>query len=301
MEYSLWHQIKTNPLALGASVLLHVLLLVIVSVSLNYSSHITKPAGAKVKTMQAVVVDASQVDAEAKKLKQAEQRKQHQEAQRKKKAQSELNAARKKRQQEERRLAELKRKQAKQKKQQQLAQKKLEQERKQKQQALEKLKKEQKLLEQKRQAEQQRLAAIEEKRKAEEAAQKKQQEAAEAEARRKAEEAELQRRLAEEERQQAEQNSRLSKLRSQYILAIIHQVERNWLQPANTQKGWQCDVLVHQNLLGEVTDVKIIKCTGSDAFRASVDRAVRKASPLPPPADHKIFEKKLQFTFRPEL
>lgn len=297
MEYSLWHQIKTNPLALGVSVLLHVVLLVIVSVSLDFSSRITQPNSKKVNTMQAVVVDAGQVDAEVQKLKQAEQQKQHQEAQRKKKAQSELDAARKKRQQEERRLAALKRKQEHEKKQQQLAQKKLEQERQQKQAALEKLKKEQELLEKKRQAEQQRLAAIEAKRKAQEEAERKQKEAAEAEARRKAEEADLQRRLAEEEKQ----NSRLSKLRSQYILAIIHKVERNWLQPANTQKGWQCDVLVHQNLLGEVTDVSIQKCTGSDAFKASVDRAVRKASPLPAPSDQKIFEKKLQFTFRPEL
>ena len=123
----------------------------------------------------------------------------------------------------------------------------------------------------------------------------------EAEARRKAEEAELQRKLAEEEERLAQQNTRLQTLRAQYIKLIEQQVERNWLPPANMTDGWYCEVMVQQNVLGDVTNVQMIKCNGSEAFKSTVERAVMKASPLPSPPDPQVFDKKLQIRFSPKV
>ena len=294
MESGLWYQIKNSPVALGISIALHVILLVLLSVSLTHTSAPTLPSKPEVKTVQAVVVDASEVDRELKKLKQAEQQKKNQELSRKQRLEKEMQQAREKRRQEEKRLAALKKKQQQQAEAEKQKQLKLEQERKRKQQELA-------ALEKKRQQEQQRLAAIEEKRKAEEEAARKKQEAAEAEARRKAEEAELQRRLAEEEERLAQQNSRLQTLRAQYIKLIEQQVERKWLPPANMTEGWYCEVMVQQNILGDVTNVQMIKCNGSEAFKSTVERAVMKASPLPSPPDPQVFEKKIQIRFSPKV
>ena len=294
MDSGLWHLIKTNPLALGVSIGLHLVLLVILSISLTHTSAPKLPSKPQVKTVQAVVVDADRVNTELKKLQQAEQRKKDQELSRKQRLEKEMQQAREQRRKEEQRLAALKKKQQQQEQAEKQKQQKLEQERKRKQQELA-------ALEQKRQKEQQRLAAIEEKRKAEEEAARKKKQAAEDEARRKAEEAELQRKLAEEEERLAEQNTRLQTLRAQYIKLIEQQVERNWLPPANMTEGWYCEVMVQQNLLGDVTNVQMIKCNGSEAFKSTVERAVMKASPLPSPPDPQVFDKKLQIRFSPKV
>ncbi len=301
-EQTLWQDIKQHPLAMGISIGLHLILLLVLVVSLN---RVDRPASStkhvKKETVQAVVVDASVVDRELKKLKRAEQSKKNKELARQKKLKAEARKAREKRRREEKRLADLKRKQKQQEKAAIARQKKLEQQRKKKQQELAKLKKQKDLLEKKRQAEQQRLAAIEEKRKAEEAAALRKKQAAEAAARQKREMAELQRRMAEEERRQAEQNSRLNTLRAQYVKLIQQKVARNWLPPASMTKGWSCEVMVQQNILGEVTQVKMLRCTGSAAFKSTVERAVKKASPLPPAPDAKVFERRIQFIFDPKI
>ena len=293
MESSLWQQLKAKPMALGASVLLHVALIVLLSVSLSHTSKPPMPKSEKVNTVQAVVVDSAVVEKEIRKLQQAETHKKNTEEARKKKLERDMKLAEQKREQEEKRLADIKRKQKEQEKAEKLKQK-------QRADELAKLEKQKQELEKQRQAEQQRLAAIEEKRKAEEKAAAERKRKQEAEARRKAEEAELQKRLAEEARQMAQADAAMQKERAQYIQQIIRHVERNWLQPLNILPGWQCDVSVVQNALGDVTQVNVLKCTGSDQFRNSVERAVNKASPLPLPSDPRVFEKRIQFTFKPE-
>ncbi|TNF35401.1 MAG: cell envelope integrity protein TolA [Gammaproteobacteria bacterium] len=300
MESTLWTDIKNHPLAMGVSLIFHVLILVILSISLSHSEKPTLPQTSQVKTVQAVVVDAAVVESELNKLKQAEERSKQQEVNRKKKLEDEMQQAREQRRQEEKRLAEIKRKQQEQEKAEKEKQAKLERERKQKQEELAKLEKQQQELEKKRQAEQQRLAAIEEKRKAEEEAARKKKEAEEAEARRLAEEAELKRRMEEEEKRLAQQNARLQSVRAQYVRMIAQHVEKSWSQPANMTAGSSCEVLVEQNPMGDVIQVQMLKCSGNDAFRDSVERAVRKASPLPSAPEAGVFEKKIQFTFRPQ-
>lgn len=285
-------EIKNHPVALGLSVFLHLVLLVILTVSLDHTRAPKLPATPKAKTVQAVVVDASQVESELNKLKLAEKKKKDKELQRKKRLEREAKKASEKRRKEEKRLADLKRKQKQREKAEKAKQAKLEKERKQKQAELAKLEKQ-------RQEEQQRLAAIEAKRKAEEDAARKKKEAEEAEVRRKAEEAELKRRLAEEAAAERARSSEMQKLRAQYVLSIQRQVERNWITPPSMTAGWSCDVLVHQSRFGDVLQVQMLKCNGNDAFKRSVETAVRKASPFPEPPANDVFDKKLQFTFKP--
>jgi len=59
--------------------------------------------------------------------------------------------------------------------------------------------------------------------------------------------------------------------------------------------------MVEQNRFGEVQQVRIKQCSGNEAFKSSIERAVRKASPLPEAPNNDVFEKKLEFIFRPDV
>ena len=104
-----------------------------------------------------------------------------------------------------------------------------------------------------------------------------------------------------EELRIARQSKENKKLLSQYIYAIQRKVEINWNAPASMTKGWSCEIMVEQNRFGEVKMVKTKQCSGSDAFISTVERAVRKASPLPEAPNNDVFEKKLNFIFTPEI
>lgn len=293
-ESALWQMVKRHPVAMGLSVAVHLVLLVILGVGLTHTNAPTAPKHNREKIMEAVVVDAGAVKAEAEKLKRAEQQQKQQEDDRKRQLQQEMENARQEREQEEKRLVDLKRKQKEAEEKEVLQQKKLDQERKEKQQELVKLEK-------KKQAEEKRLAEIAEKRKAEEAAEKKRKDAAEAEEQRKQEEAELQRNMAEEEKKRAANSSRLQNLRDQYLLQIQQHISRHWLQPAQMAANWQCEVKVQQNAMGDILSVQMLNCSGSEAFKSSVEQAVIKSSPLPVPREPDVFDKTLRFIFKPKI
>lgn len=166
---------------------------------------------------------------------------------------------------------------------------------------------------QQRLAEQKRIA--EEKRRAEQARkQAEQQRIAEekrAEEKRRAEEA----RLAEQKRRQAEierqfqseiaaEEARLAAIASgklqQYIAAISARVTRNWVEPASARPGIECEVSVAQIPGGEIVNVRIGRCNGDAAVIRSIEAAVYRSSPLPPPPDPSLFERNLRFMFKPE-
>ncbi|MBI3188964.1 MAG: cell envelope integrity protein TolA [Gammaproteobacteria bacterium] len=292
-ESALWQMIRRHPVAMGLSIAVHLVLLVILGVGLTHTSTPSAPRHTQVKTMEAVVVDANVVKAEAEKLKRADQQKKQQEDARKQQLQNEMEQARERREKEEQRIADLQRKQKESEQAELLLQKKLDKDKKEKQLELEKLEKQ-------KQAEQKRLTEIAEKRKAEEEAEKKRKSDAEAEARRKQDEAELQRRMAEEEQKRAANNSRLQTLRDQYLLQIEQHISRRWIQPAQMSSGWQCEVKVQQNAMGDILSVQMVNCNGSEAFRSSVEQAVNKSSPLPVPRDPDVFDKTIRFTFNPK-
>lgn len=160
----------------------------------------------------------------------------------------------------------------------------------------------------KAEAEAKRKAAAEARRKAEAEAEAKQQAdaklKAEALAKRKAEaerreaqsRADLARQLAEEEQLDAAQGSGLL---AQYVDVIRQKVERNWLKPASARSGIHCVVQVQQIPGGEVVDVRVTECNGDAAVVRSIEAAVLRSSPLPPPPDPALFERSLEFVFQP--
>jgi len=142
-------------------------------------------------------------------------------------------------------------------------------------------------------AEKKRLEEIERKRQEAEAAKRR-----EAEARAQAQrEAELQRQLAEEEgRRRAEDAGLLN----QYIAMIQQRVIRNWNRPESARPGLRCEVDVVQAPGGTVLSVDIGACNGDAIVRQSIEAAVLRASPLPPPPDPRLFERNVRFIFEPK-
>ncbi|MEN8168763.1 MAG: cell envelope integrity protein TolA [Pseudomonadota bacterium] len=147
-----------------------------------------------------------------------------------------------------------------------------------------------------KEAEKKRLA--EKQRKKDEAAKKKR-----AEEERQRRENELKRQMdAEAERIAAEarvqRRAQLNRQQLQYISDIANKVQRNWLRPPGST-GTLCSVLINQIPGGEISGVRVTDCDGDTAFQRSVEAAVRKASPLPIPADPELFQREIQFDFKP--
>jgi colicin import membrane protein len=112
-----------------------------------------------------------------------------------------------------------------------------------------------------------------------------------------AREAELRRSMEAEERGNA---LRTSDEASRWHAAIVARVQRAWIKPPSAQPGISCTVSVTQVPGGEVTSVRVDSCSGGDAaLRESVEAAVYRASPLPPPPDPRLFERNLLLTFEP--
>ena len=65
---------------------------------------------------------------------------------------------------------------------------------------------------------------------------------------------------------------------------------------------WGCDVYILQSIEGVVKAVNVQNCTLDDSdkarsFKDSIERAARKASPLPIAPDESVFEKEVLFHF----
>jgi colicin import membrane protein len=163
----------------------------------------------------------------------------------------------------------------------------------------------------KAQEEAQRKAQEEAQRKAKEEAERQAQEqkkAKEAEAKRQAEErrkaeeakqtaqseADLQRDLAEEERITAARASGAMVSWQQQIQAKIHHA---WYQPPKVRPDLDCTLYLTQVPGGQVVDVKVGACNADEAVRASIQDAAYRASPLPPPPDPALFDRKLAVHF----
>jgi colicin import membrane protein len=146
--------------------------------------------------------------------------------------------------------------------------------------------------ERKAEAERQRVAEIERKQK--EAEQKRR--AAEEMRAQEAREDELRRQLEEEESRDQAANSGLL---NQYIAMIEQRVVRNWNRPASARPGLECEVKVAQTPGGAVLSVQLGRCNGDAAVRQSIEIAVMRSSPLPPPPDPRLFERNLVLVFKP--
>lgn len=109
-------------------------------------------------------------------------------------------------------------------------------------------------------------------------------------------EAELKRSLDQEVRADA---ARSSGALSSWVSQITARITRAWLKPPSVRPGLECVLYVTQVPGGEVTNVRIGACNGDQAVRESIEAAVYRASPLPPPSDPSLFVRELEITFRP--
>lgn len=268
---------------IAVSVGVHLLAFGLLAVSFHTPPVRQPVAAPQMEAVETVAVDEAAVENELRKLRMAEQARRDAETVRQQKLAREAEKMRIQREQEAKRLAELQKKreqeererQAKAKaEQKRLAELKAEQER---------VAAEKAAIEKKREEEAKRLAEMQKKREA--------QQKAEAEAA-------LKKKLAEEAEAMArEQASRNEKAKAEYIALIADKVSRNWLRPSGTSGSVECRVFVHQLPGGEVVDVRLVQSCGSPALDRSVEAAVRKASPLPPPPVPELFDREINFRF----
>lgn len=238
--------------------------------------------------IQAVLVDRSVIDRAARE----QQRNREQE-----RAQQRQQQEAEQRKQQERRAAE---ERAEQERQQEVKQRQAEQERRQveEQQLRERQEADRKAQaeaerQRKAEAERQRVAEIERKQKEEAERRKAAEDARDAEQRQN----DLRRQIEEEEgRAQAESAGLLN----EYVALIEQRVVRNWNRPPSARPGLECHVRVTQTPGGTVLQVQIDRCNGDDAVRQSIEAAVMRSSPLPPPPDPRLFERNLVLVFKPE-
>jgi colicin import membrane protein len=111
-------------------------------------------------------------------------------------------------------------------------------------------------------------------------------------------EADLKRSLAAEEKQASNaraNNAAMASWQSQIALRI----QRAWIQPPSARPGIQCEVAVTQVPGGTVTNAHVGTCNGDAAVRESIESAVYRASPLPPPPDQSLFQSQLLINFAP--
>jgi colicin import membrane protein len=81
------------------------------------------------------------------------------------------------------------------------------------------------------------------------------------------------------------------------MLAIHQKVKRNWIKVPSAVTGQTCEAVIQQIPSGEVISVEMGACDGDAALQRSVEQAIYMASPLPTPAEPRVFDRALRFTF----
>jgi colicin import membrane protein len=270
--------VREHRMVLSLSVLAHLALLVVLSANLNlFPRRETQPTR--------LAIQATVVDERVARARTLENERREREARLAAERRREEVLEQDRRRQEQQRL-EQERVQAEQRAAEQKRQAQLEAERREtrrREQEAEKARQAQ-AEQQRREAQARKLAAAETERKA--AAARKQAQV----------QADLARQMAEEEEYLAAADSGLL---DQYAEIIRQKVERNWTRPASAREGIACVVLVKQIPGGDVVDVQVAECNGDAAVVRSIEVAVRRSSPLPPPPDPSLFERSLRFEFRP--
>ncbi len=326
--------IKENWSAIIFSILVHVVVLALFAVNIDFERKVVKPA--KPVAVQAKIINGAAIDAEIKRQDELEKAKLDAEILRQQDLEDKALQAKNQRELEEKRLSDLeveRKKQIEIDKQKKLeADKKtqdekkklsdLEAKRKIEETRLEDIKKEQAATKKKAAEEEaKRVAVVEAKKKADleakikaDAEQKKKadelvaKKKKEAEVKRLAEKAEADRLKAlqadlaaamadEESLNEVIDDGALNRYRNQ----ISQYIERSWRKPPSAQEGLSCTLNVKQLPGGDVASVSFGSCNADEATRASIEQAVFRAAPLPEPEDQRLFARDLEIIFAPEI
>jgi len=299
------------------SVVLHIFVLIVLATQLNMTGH-TPPAASQptAQPIKAVAVNSAQVAAQVEKLRAEQQAKEQAELNRQHKLAEQAAAAKRQRELEQQRLAQLKAQALKVQQQraaeakaeaQKLAQLKAQQAAEQKK--LTELAKQQQAAKQKQlqEAKQKQLQEAKQKQEVKQnpaAKQKSLQESQLAEQQRKAEEDKLlQQQLAAEQQQlDHDKQQALQGELSKYGEMIRAAIQQQWIIPENIPKDIACKLAIVLGPGGVVLDVKLVQSSGNAILDRSAMAAVRKASPLPVPADESLFSqmREINLLVRPE-
>jgi len=285
-----WQWIRSQPLSVGLSVLLHVVIgaLLIMGTSLHGANPHDMPGrGNEHQPIQAVVVNSTDYEAAEDSIKKAQQDKEAHAS----KLKAEAEQAQKAREKAERELTQLKKQRQSTASDVANQQKQL----KDQSQQLQQLKDQALKMAQERKAYQDKIAKL--KAQAEQA--QKAQAAEKARLEKAKKEAEAARKAQVQAQMQAEQEAAIKKARGNWVAAIIHKVSSNWIRPPDTPQGLDCNVHITLLPSGDVVAAKMGQCNGSSVVVQSIITAVNKASPLPTPEDPQAFSRQITFEFVP--
>jgi colicin import membrane protein len=240
-------------------------------------------------TIEAVIVDTSEIKKQrdaARQAQEREQRKRERDAELEKQRQREQE--RKLEEQRKQQELEAQRKREAQDRLQQLRidrERKLEEERLRQQRELEKVRQQREAADQQRKLEEERLKQIEARKEQERQEQLRQQQALEAQ------------RQAEAQAQEFRAGQMATKS-DNYRAAIQAFVTQNWLRPPTAQAGLRCTLKIVQIPGGEVISAAISgKCNGDEPTRRSILAAVERGGTLPYRGFEDVFEREIDFIF----
>jgi colicin import membrane protein len=272
------------------SIMIHIVVLIVLVTQLNFAGHMagaSQPVVANSQPIKAVAVNSAQVAAQVAKLKAEQQAKEQAELKRQQQLNQQAAAAKRQREIEQQRIANLKT-EAIRLQQQQAAQAKAEA------QKLAQLKAQQV-------AEQKRLVEIA---KQQEANQKAQRQKQSAEQQKATEEDKLLQQQLASEQQQLEQDRLQAQQAAlaKYGDMIRNAIQQQWIVPENMAKDITCKLSIQLGPGGVVLAVKLVQSSGNAILDRSAMAAVRKASPLPVPADEGLFNelREINLLVRPE-
>lgn len=90
------------------------------------------------------------------------------------------------------------------------------------------------------------------------------------------------------------------RLRNVYIDLIRSSIRQKIIPPPNLQGNPDVAFEVIQIPGGEVIRITLVRASGNAAWDDAVERAIKKASPLPRPPKPELFDRKLDLSFRPK-
>lgn len=90
-----------------------------------------------------------------------------------------------------------------------------------------------------------------------------------------------------------------SELYGRYVGQINARVNRAWVRPRSAigAPTFACNAQVSQDRSGNVQQVRLLRCNGSDRWQRSLVLAIESASPFPAPPDSKVFAANLNLFF----
>ncbi len=99
----------------------------------------------------------------------------------------------------------------------------------------------------------------------------------------------------------AEQEAAIGRMVDEYTAKIISKVRRYVVMPANVPDDARAEFSVTLLPGGGVLQVKLLQTSGNGHYDIAVERAIRKADPLPLPPDVKLFNRfrNLKLSFKP--